>query len=205
MAAARGRATIGRSGFQSERRGPLDLRRAQAVRCTSSTGVSLVNHGRGSGRARLARAVMGRALIRQRGPLGGAPLGGFFARLSTRERAVADTLTRQARLTFKWSRRVRRSGAILSPRRAAHLKRYTDKRKPIHSFRLGRFAEPRCCSRRRASSNVRVSSPHRRGLEHFDLRRGVKRKAIRIRLLRALGLLAACPGSRRATWLSPEA
>ena len=44
----------------------------------------------------------------------------------------------QGRPTCKWSRRARRSCAILSPRRAAHLPRYTDKTgRPLDHFSSG--------------------------------------------------------------------
>ena len=53
----------------------------------------------------------------------------------------------------------------MSPRRAAHLKRYTDKRKTNLPLRLWQFARPLCGSRGGA------------GFEYFDLRRGDEGRA----------------------------
>jgi hypothetical protein len=53
-----------------------------------------------------------------------APLGGSFERLRSLARFRRAIAHSTGRPTHKWSRRARRSGAILSPRRAAHLQRY---------------------------------------------------------------------------------
>jgi len=81
------------------------------------------------------------------------------------------------RPTRKWSRRARPSCAILSPRRAAHLQRYTDgERKTSDRFSSGQV-EASCRSSWRlaaspGSGNSRPLGPLRR----FDLGRGSERR-----------------------------
>jgi hypothetical protein len=99
--------------------------------------------------------------------------GGCSRRPCHRVRLDLARAHSRCRITREWSRRARPSCAIMSPKRAAHSQRYTDKvRRNPGSFVIGIAAASRPSSRRRAASRGGMRRWHMGALGRIDLRRG---------------------------------